>query len=54
MLTYSENSAGALVRPISTQAPEVVEAAFKDVLAEQSNMLHDLQLKEHVPSIRIF
>ena len=41
------------IRPISTQAPEVVEAAFKDVLAEQSNMLHDLQLKEHVPSIRI-
>ena len=41
------------IRRISTQAPEVVEAAFKDVLAEQSSMLHDLQLKEHVPSICI-
>ena len=41
------------IRPISTHAPEVVEGDFEDVLAEQLNMLHDLQLKEHVPSICI-
>ena len=41
------------IRPISTQAPEVVQAAFKDVLADQSNLLHDLQLDEDVTSVCI-
>ena len=41
------------IRSISTQAPEVVQAAFKDMLADQSNLLHYLQLDEDVTSVRI-
>ena len=40
-------------KPISTLVPEVVQDAFKDVLAEQSDLLHNLPLKENAPFIRI-
>ena len=43
------------IKPISTQAPEVVEAAFADVFEEQSKLqlLHKLELKEDVRSVHV-
>lgn len=48
-------TASKSIKPVSTQAPEVVEAAFEDVFKKRSKLqlLHDLQLEEDVTSVRI-